>query len=397
MRSPSITSFLVATLVALGGSAQEIFQLPANTKSRVSSFENLNGTPAQGGKTNKTAKGNAFEMLAPGQTKSLLDIGGAGIVSRIWLTVNRSPAMLRSLRLRMYWDNEKKPAVDVPMGDFFGHNLGKDVVFDSELFSSAEGRSFICYVPMPFRKHARIDLTNEGTQNCMLFFDVDFLLKTVPADALYFHAYWSRQRSSRLGEDYPLLPAIAGRGRFLGVSVGLNADSIYGHTWWGEGEVKMYIDGDSAYPTINGTGSEDYVGSAWGLGRFVNRYQGCTIADDSTHQYNFYRWHVPDPVYFNRRIRVDLQQIGGGTAKEVQELYKKGVALQPVTLARDDGFLRLFEMTNPPSLADEKFPDGWVNFYRIDDYSAVTYFYLNTPASSLPALAPVAERVANLR
>jgi hypothetical protein len=116
----------------------------------------------------------------------------------------------------------------------------------------------------------------------MLFYDVDFLMTTVPADALYLHAYWTRKWTGNLGDDFEMLPKVNGKGRFLGVSVGLNVDSSYDKTWWGEGEVKMYLDGDSKYPTINGTGSEDYLGSAWGLGKFVNRYQGCTIASDST-------------------------------------------------------------------------------------------------------------------
>ncbi|MEI9909433.1 MAG: DUF2961 domain-containing protein [Bacteroidota bacterium] len=100
----------------------------------------------------------------------------------------------------------------------------------------------------------------------------------------------------------------------------------------GEGEVKMYMDGDTDYPTINGTGAEDYLGSAWGLGKFINQYQGCTIANDSTGQFNFYRWHVPDAIYFNKDIRVILQQIGGWGKNEVKELYRKGVNLIPISI-----------------------------------------------------------------
>ena len=231
----------------------------------------------------------------------------------------------------------------------------------------------------------------------MLFYDVDFLMTTVPADALYLHAYWTRKWTGNLGDDFEMLPKVNGKGRFLGVSVGLNVDSSYDKTWWGEGEVKMYLDGDSKYPTINGTGSEDYLGSAWGLGKFVNRYQGCTIASDSTGQYNFYRWHVPDAIYFKKDIRVVIQQIGGGMSNEVQQLFKKGVKLQPVSVAKSDGFLRLFEMEDAPSLTDNNFPEGWVNFYRIDDYSSVSYFYLDKPTSNLPVLPLVSKRVKNVK
>jgi hypothetical protein len=374
-------------------SAQQIFQMPAHVESRVSSFENPNGVKGNGGKTNKTAKGNAFETIREGETKTLLDVNGQGIIQRIWLTVNRTPVMLRSLRLKMFWDSETKPAVDVPMGDFFVFNLGKDAPFQSEFFSSGEGRSFNCYIPMPFQKHARITLTNEGKQTCMLFYDVDFLMTPVPVNALYFHAYWTRKWTGNIGDDFEMLPKVNGKGRFLGVSVGLNVDSSYGKTWWGEGEVKMYLDGDSKYPTINGTGSEDYLGSAWGLGKFVNRYQGCTIASDSSREYNFYRWHVPDAIWFTKDIRVVIQQIGGGMSGEVQQLFKKSVKLQPVSVAKSDGFLRLFEMENPPSLNDNNFPEGWVNFHRIDDYSSVSYFYLDKPSDNLPALPAVDERI----
>jgi len=388
---------LLLSSIMLTASGQQIFQMPKTAGSHVSSFENPNGVKGNGGKTNKTAKGNAFETIKQGETKNLLDVNGQGIIQRIWLTVNRSPLMLRSLRLKMFWDGQAKPAVDVPMGDFFVFNLGKDAPFQSEFFSSGEGRSFNCYLPMPFRKHARITLTNEGKENCMLFYDVDFLMTIVPADALYFHAYWTRKWTGNLGDDFEMLPKTNGAGRFLGVSVGLNVDSSYGKTWWGEGEVKMYLDGDTKYPTINGTGSEDYLGSAWGLGKFVNRYQGCTIASDSTREYNFYRWHVPDAIYFNKDIRVVIQQIGGGMSKEVQELFKKGVKLKPVSVAKSDGFLRLFEMENAPSLNDNNFPEGWVNFYRIDDYSSVSYFYLDKPANNLPELPDVGERVKNVK
>src|SRR5581483_6903206 len=123
--------------------AQEIFRMPANTQSGISSFENLNGEKGQGGKTNKTAKGNAFESLKAGETKTLLNIQGAGIIQRMWITINdRSPEMLRSLHLKIFWDDASQPAVDVPFGDFFCAGLGMPVAFQSALFSNPEGRSF---------------------------------------------------------------------------------------------------------------------------------------------------------------------------------------------------------------------------------------------------------------
>ena len=384
-------------LLTVLSQAQSLYEMPANPQSRLSSFENPNGIKGNGGKTNKTAKGNAFENMEPGETKNLLDIKGEGAIQRIWLTIDHSSAKLRSLRLQFFWDGSNKPAVDVPLGDFFGYNLGKQIAFQSALFSSGEGRSYNCYIPMPFKKAAKVLLINEGTERVKLFYDIDFLLQKLPLNTLYFHAYWNRQQSGQLGDDYTLLPKVEGKGRFLGISVGLNTDSSYSKSWWGEGEVKMYLDGDSKYPTINGTGAEDYTGSAWGLGKFINQYQGCTIANDSTGQFNFYRWHIPDAIYFNKDIKVTIQQIGGWMKEDMKRLHQRGVNFKPITVDGPTGFTRLLDMEQPPLLTDPAFPDGWVNFYRIDDYSSVSYFYLDKPASSLSSLPSLNVRLKGVK
>lgn len=386
------TPFILCLVWSILSQAQSLYEMPVNPQSRLSSFENPNGVKGSGGKTNKTAKGNAFEFTEPGETKNLLDIKGEGTIQRIWLTIDHSPLKLRSLRLQFFWDGSSKAAVDVPLGDFFVYNLGKQVAFESALFSSGEGRSYNCYIPMPFKKAAKILLINEGKERVKLYYDIDFLLHKLPSNALYFHAYWNRQHSGQLGDDYVLLPRVEGKGRFLGISVGLNTDTSYSKSWWGEGEVKMYLDGDSKYPTINGTGAEDYIGSAWGLGTFVNQYQGCTIANDSTGQFCFYRWHIPDAIYFNKDIKVAIQQIGGWMKADMKKLYQRGANFKAVTV---DGprFVRLLDMDKPPLLTEPDFPEGWVNFYRIDDYSSVSYFYLDKPASSLPALPSLDVRI----
>jgi Protein of unknown function (DUF2961) len=367
--------------------------MPANAQSRVSSFENLNGEKAQGGKTNKTAKGNAFESIKAGETKTLLDVKAAGMIQRIWITVNdRSPEMLRSLRLQMFWDDASKPAVDVPLGDFFCAGLGRPIAFQSVLFSNPEGRSFNCYIPMPFKKSAKVVVINENKKDLPLFFyDIDFVETQQSNDVLYFHACWNRQRKSELGKDFELLPHVTGKGRFLGVNVGVHTDSLYKDTWYGEGEVKMYIDGDKTLPTINGTGTEDYIGTGWGEGTFINTYQGCTIADEKNGLFTFYRFHIPDAVYFYKDFKATIQQIGGGPTDVVRALQQKGVLLKPVTVATDTAFIRLLD---DPSLnlQDKNFPQGWVNFYRVDDYSATSYFYLDKPTSNLPSLVSVEER-----
>ncbi len=307
-------------------SAQELYSMPKGQQSRVSSFENLNGVKGNGGKTNQTAKGNAFESLKAGESKTLLEVSSAGIIQRMWVTINdRSLAMLRSLRLRIYWDEAEKPAVDVPFGDFFCVGLGRPIAFQSALFTDPEGRSFNCYIPMPFKKGAKIVLTNESKNNLnSLYFDIDYVLLTTPEpDMLYFHACWNRSVHSELGKDFEMLPEVNGKGRFLGINVGVNVDAAYGHTWWGEGEVKMYIDGDTTYPTINGTGSEDYIGTGWGEGTFTNLYQGCTVADTAKRQYAFYRFHIPDAIYFDKSFKATIQEIGGGLPDEVKAIVSK--------------------------------------------------------------------------
>ena len=377
-----------------GTNAQNLYTLPENFKSSsISTFENMNGVKGAGGKSNHSAKGNAAEELKSGQSKTLLEIDGAGIIQRMWFTVrDRSPKMMRSIRLRIYWDGESKPAVDVPFGDFFGYGLSRVVKFETALFSNPEGRSFNCMIPMPFRKGAKVVITNESPYNIdALFFDIDFVRLEKPEnDALYFHAYWTRQKTSELRKDFEFLPEITGKGRFLGVNMGVNADSGYGETWWGEGEVKMYIDNDKELPTINGTGTEDYIGTAWGMGRYTNLYQGCTVANDSTKQYAFYRFHIPDLIGFNQNFRASIQQIGGGMRDVVRKLLKNNVRLEPITVATLTEMRLLLE--NPKNIFDEDFPNGWVNFYRIDDYSATSYFYLNTPVTNLGELPNVSER-----
>ena len=388
----AILTLLLSVFLAEGSFAQELYTLPKNfNSSAISSFENINGVKGAGGKSNHSAKGNAFEGLKSGQSKTLLEIEGAGIIERMWFTLqNRSPEMMRALRLRFYWDGETKPAVDVPFGDFFGYGLSKVVKFETALFSNPEGRSFNSMIPMPFRKGAKMVITNESQYNIdALFFDIDFVrLENPDNDALYFHAYWSRQKSSELRKDFEFLPKINGRGRFLGVNMGVIADPGYGETWWGEGEVKMYVDNDQNLPSINGTGTEDYIGTAWGMGQFTNLYQGCTVADDSARQYAFYRFHLPDLIGFNQNFSASIQQIGGGMRDVVRKLFKNKMKLEPVSVAGLTGFRSLLD--NPKNIFDDDFPNGWVNFYRMDDYSATAYFYLDKPASELSEL-PSAE------
>jgi len=374
--------------------AQELYLMPAGVTSRVSSPENVNGLKGKGAMTNNGAKGSAFTSLKAGNTITLLDIKEAGTIQRIWCTLSdRSPDMLRSLRLLMYWDGSTKAAVDVPFGDFFCAAL-QPVAFQSALFSDPEGRSFNCTIPMPFKSGARIVLKNESAKDLdLLFFDVDFLTKTQPdSAALYFHACWTRTNHAAIGTDAVLLPEVKGRGRFLGVSIGVNVDSAYGPTWWGEGEFKCWLDGDGNYPSIAGTGSEDYIGTGWSEGRFANLYQGCLVAESAAGKYAFYRFHIPDPIYFQSACKITIQQIGGFFRPDVLALQHKGVPMQIVSSSGVSGFRGAFDNHDKSSITEGGAKD-WVNFYRSDDYAATAYFYLDRPDSDLPELAPLAQRL----
>lgn len=389
---------LILAVSLTSANAQELFEIPSGRQTRWTSFENPSGAKGVGGKENKGAKGHAFDMVEPGGSRVMVDYKGAGIIERIWLTVNeRSPRALRSMKIEMYWDNSSVPAVSVPLGDFFGIGLGRRVAFESEFFSDPEGRSFNCSIPMPFRTAARIVLVNEWKTSVMFFYDVNMTtMARHEKDVFYFHAFWNRENKTKVGKDYTVLPKITGKGRFLGMNVGVIADTIYETSWWGEGEVKMYLDGDTNFPTLIGTGTEDYIGTAWGQGQYAHRYQGCPLADEKNKQWSFYRYHIPDPVYFDNSLSVKFQQIGGEMTDFVRRLKKKGAVMRPVSVAAGEKFYKLFEMDPVPDLMDPKFPQGWTNYYREDDVSSTAYFYLDKPVNGLPALQNLEQRTVNL-
>lgn len=398
---------IIMILIAIPAAAQMVdglalYQFQPDSNPRWASPENSTAARGAGGRENKGAKGHAFETIPAGKSHVLADIKGAGIIDRMWITINdRSPEMLRSLRLDIHWDGQATPAVSVPLGDFFGGGAGALAPMETELVASPEGRSFVSYIPMPFRAGARIVVTNESASELsLIFYDINFrALDRQPHDALYFHAFWSRDRATSLGNAFKILPRVKGRGRFLGTMVTVLTDPAYGKTWWGEGEAKIYLDGDGEYPSLVGTGTEDYVGTGWGQGAYINRFQGAPVADETQGRWSFYRFHVPDPIFFDTDIQVELQQIGGAPKAEVLRMLNAGVRLIPITVdpGRRTNFRQLLASDPPARLNEPDLPDGWTNFYRSDDVSAIAYFYFDRPSSSLPAIAPVAERIAALR
>lgn len=334
-----------------------MFQYSDFMEPRWVSFENISGEKGMGGNENNGAKGHPCDSLAAGATKVLLDIKGPGIINRMWITISdRSPEMLRSLVLKMYWDGESKPAVNVPFGDFFGVGLGRTAAFENALFANPEGRSFNSFIQMPFRKSARIELVNESAKDLlMLFYDVDLqLIKNWDDSFLYFHSFWHRDTATILTEDFEIMPEVEGKGRFLGTNISVNANPDYMDCWWGEGEVKMYLDGDKEWPTLAGTGTEDYIGTAWGQGVFFNKYSGCPVADSKNLQWAFYRYHIVDPVYFKSSCKVTIQQIGGNNKSVVIGMQKKNVDLIPITVHQAPLFIHIYKKDSVVDLNEDR-------------------------------------------
>jgi hypothetical protein len=351
-----------------------LFEKPAGVETRWFSPENPAGAKGQGGQENRGSKGRPFVSLPKGASVDLMAYTGSGIVTRIWATISdRGPEMLRGLRIEMYWDGAETPAVSAPFGDFFGIALGRCVPFECALFSDPEGRSFNTFIPMPFRTAARIVVINDSDRDLpYLFYDVDAVVNVNHSpETLYFNA---------LGKEFAILPEIEGSGRFLGCNFGVVVDPRYEGSWWGEGEVKVRIGGEE-FPTLCGTGTEDYIGTGWGQGFYVQRTQGCTIADKDNHQWAFYRYHLDDPVFFDGRVSVTIQTIGGTGRDKVVEFLEKDLPVIPISLDPGPGhsMTHLMTTTPPTDVRTLEQKEGWVNFWRQDDWSATAYYYLDRP------------------
>lgn len=344
------------------------------------------------------AQGPVFDTVAPGETKTLLSVAGCGLIQRIWLALQpHTPERLRAYRLEMFWDGAETPAVSVPLGDFFC--VGPGVVsFENELFTSLAGCSFSCTAPMPFCTGAHITLTNESGESIShLSYTINYTLTRQPeADVLYFHSHWRRESPTTLGQDFVILPHVAGHGRFLGTALYIMTDPVYGRSWWGGGDVKLYLDGDANHPGSVSTSMANYIGAGWGMSPFSQRYQGCLVADAAYGRYMLYRLHVPDPITFHQGCRVTAQQIGSAPKEMVRQLAANGAPLHLISAAGGrQPFLTLVDARS--ALGDPDIAESdWCHFYRQDDWTAVAYFYLDKSTNSLPLLAPLAVRVAGL-
>jgi len=363
-----------------------LYRAPKGVQTRWASPENWGAEKGGACKNNDGRKRRASFWLKVGESRTLADVTGAsGVLRRIWMTIrDRSPAMLRGLRLDIFWDGAAKAAVSAPLGDFFMHGLGKMATFQNALFASPEGRSFVSYVPMPFRTGAKVIITNEANADAWIYFDVNLTIgDEVCDDDLYFHACWRRENPTVVRQDYQILPKVTGRGRFLGSNVSVSANKErYFDSWWGEGEIKVFLDGDTGNPTLCGTGTEDYIGTGWGQGQYAQAYHGCHFADKEKKQYCFYRLHIPDPIYFAKDIMVTMQQIGWTDADGIARMHGYGRQLELGAIPFDmERLIREKQSTI---------------FERADDWSSCAYFYLDRPESELPDLCPCAERTSGL-
>jgi hypothetical protein len=368
---------------------------PKGVETRWFTYENPGGGRGAGGQANHGRKGAACVELPSGDTLPLLDTTGPGVVRRIWITVTdiNDPATLRGLKAEAYWDGAETPAVQAPLGDLFCHSLGRISPFENECFSSPQGRSFNSYVAMPFKRSARITLTNETDRPRVVFYELDCTVgEDLPGDIPYFHAYWRRERRTELRGNMAVLPRVEGRGRFLGCCLGVRVPEEFKRFWWGEGETKIYLDGDGAYPTLCGTGTEDYIGTGWGTGRFGERYQGNPYVSEDNLGFGFYRLHVPDPVYFHRDIRVDAQVLGGALFKD----FAPAMAENPdTTFMKPGDGSEVYAKEEIDRLFEEN-PEGARLCELSLDYSAAAYWYMNAPENGLGPLAPVSERCTDL-
>jgi hypothetical protein len=368
-----------------------LFKMRDEIETRWFSLENPKGLKGEATRGDDGRKRSAHQPLRAGESLVLAEVTGRpGVVRRLWFAVTdgknechlQRPEILRGLRLDFYWDGAATPAVSAPFGDFFCQGLGKTYAFENSLFASPEGRSFLCTVPMPFRESMKLVVTNECDEAiAAFFFEVDCTLgDTIGNGDLYFHSHWRRENPTVEGRDFEFLPKVTGNGRFLGVNFSVVANRRYGKCWWGEGEVKVYLDGDTTCPTLCGTGTEDYIGTGWGQGKFSFDNCGCPYADDEKVEYAFYRLHLPDPVYFRKEIRATIQQMGGAMPDMLARLKELDPSLQ---LRRGEEKIDIdaYLKANKPCLFD-----------RSDDWASCVYFYLDKPENGLPPLAHAEER-----
>jgi hypothetical protein len=329
----------------------EPYLLDTGLISRSISFENPTGAPGQGGKAasrlgtgRKGAPSISFKF---GQQVQLCDIEGKGTIRHIWMTTSNNPANLRSLVIRAWWDGQEHPSIECPIGDFMGFAHGKVMPYFSAAHSLGKNAGMNIWLPMPFVKRAKITLTNEGQKEVPLYYQIDYTIEDKhPKNVGRLHVLFHRENPTTMKKDFVMLPQRKNKGRFMGAVIGVR--NLTPGQWWGEGEIKIYMDGDTDFPTICGTGSEDYVCLSYGMQQTPYPYNGCSL-----NQNNFvsmYRWHLPDPISWQKECRITIQQIA----------WKDGLAETQ------------------------------------DDWSCATFWYEPVPSAKLPKMVDVKARTADI-
>lgn len=343
----------------------ELYDLSARLQSRSITFENPDGAKGAGGQVagplGVGRKGSPAQMLPPGTTTDLANIEGPGTIRHIWATTYNVVDALRGLVVRIYWDNQEWPSIEAPLGDFFGFAHGATDPFCSAAHSVTEKYGMNIWLPMPFRERARVTITNDLDIDVLFFYQIDYTIGDTHVESVgRLHAMFRRENPTKLGQDFEILPRRESAGRYLGTVLGVRpADT----NWWGEGEVKIYLDGDQEFASIVGTGAEDYVGMSWGLQANAFYYHGTNFIRGErldTGPVSMYRWHVPDPVYWHEDIRVTVQQIG----------------------------------LSPPVHSFSDYLGGLYN--RQDDWSACTFWYEAVPSQPVAEVPSLADRLAGL-
>jgi len=254
-----------------------------------------------------------FVKPKAGQTLTLMDVEGPGIIQHIWMATETNWAGNgRACVLRFYWDGEETPSIEAPLTDFFavGHDLFAPVNSLAVVVNPTSALN--CYWPMPFRRRARVTFSNDGEKDlALLAYQITYAKREVPESAAYFHAQWRRSVTERRAPEHVLVDGVRGQGRYAGTFI---AWTQLSDGWFGEGEMKFFLDGDREFPTICGTGTEDYFGGSYGFPfPYTGPYTGCTLkrpAQDGPPKWSLYRWHLMDPICFRRDLRVSIQAMG---------------------------------------------------------------------------------------
>ncbi len=331
-----VPGILLAQVQTMDNGIHNLYLL-SGAKSRSVSPENLTGAKGAGGMTplekgsaahaarelGQGWKVNPYVRIKPGETFTMADIEGPGIIHHIWMTPTGD---YRLTIFRIYWDGEAEPSVEAPVGDFFcsGWGWNHEPQISSLAICVNPKNGFNSYWQMPFRKECRVTMENMADKDLILYYQIDYSEVDIPEEAAYFHAQFRRTNPVPFKEDYIIVDGIRGRGHYVGTYV---AHGTKQPGWFGEGEVKFFIDGDGMFPTICGTGEEDYFNGSYGYretqakdGRylytdFTTPYSGFywvqdTVGAGSQRRFGEYRWHITDPVRFQKDLRVTIQCLG---------------------------------------------------------------------------------------